>query len=100
MLIYNGKKLCKKCGNEKPLSDFRARKKKDKLSYGNCLLCEHIYDHQRRRAKGLMVIIFKSLDTTRPHKSTISRNDRVRIRNMVNRPDSKKPIHPHQCKEC
>lgn len=101
MLRFNNLKLCKNCGKEKQLSDFRIRKKANGLpSYGNCILCERTYDHKRRRAKGIKARQCKSTHKSQLPVSSVSITDKARIRAMVNRPDEKRPIHNKQCKEC
>lgn len=101
-LTINGIKLCKCCGQEKPLSDFPIKWRKKgletpKASYGNCRLCTLQYDHLRRRKKGLQPR--KPKDNI-PMATQERSKEYLTMRRISTRPEHEIKNKPKYCIEC
>jgi 5-methylcytosine-specific restriction endonuclease McrA len=92
-------KYCKACDKQKPLSEFRLRKKPNGMrSYGRCKQCEHHYDYLRRRNKGIPIRMQKekkALIKSSAHDIKAVNRMKAHIRHRESC-----PIVTHACKEC
>lgn len=96
LLTLNGIKLCRTCGNEKPLSEFRLRKKVDNApAYGRCKTCERTYDALRRIQKGLKKTVLKKDKSVSTIAEPITKFKRIRYYLPQLEPRINK-----NCKEC
>lgn len=97
--IKSDSKYCKHCNKDKPLHEFRLRKKPNGMrSYGRCKECEGQYEYLRRRAKGIP--IRKPSEKKLIIKRVIHDVKAVLRMKAIKRHRLAHPHITHTCKEC